>query len=311
MHASTAANPEPAARFLARTANWLIGIYLVVVVALMVTLRVSPGIGLVAVVLAMGIVVVGRGRPFIRDWGPFVVILIAWEGMRDVASAFGQAVQSDSVIAVERALFAGGIPSVEFQRIFFDGTVRLHDYALTTMYASHFVFPLAFAYLLWRGDRRIYYRFVITLLGVSFAAFLTFLLLPVAPPRLAFQYGEALPVTDIMAAVAGSVDWDVPAWMYRNLIGNPVAAFPSMHAAFPFLVLLFLRERSWKWALAWAPVTGAIWFATVYLGHHYVVDVLGGVVFAVVGYLVVKRVMRHDDEGTSLLGWRLQRYRRR
>ena len=291
MHASTAANPEPAARFLARTANWLIGIYLVVVVALMVTLRVSPGIGLVAVVLAMGIVVVGRGRPFIRDWGPFAVILIAWEGMRDVASAFGQAVQSDSVIGVERALFGGHIPTVDLQRAFFNGTAQLHDIVLTLLYVSHFVFPLAFALLLWRRDRRTYYRFVITLMGVSFAAFLTFLVLPVAPPRLAYQYGEALPVVDVMATVSRSVDWDLPAWMYRNLIGNPVAAFPSMHAAFPFLVLLFLRERSWRLALAWLAVTCAIWFATVYLGHHYVVDVLGGVVYGTVGYLVIRRLM--------------------
>lgn len=284
------AEADAAARFLSRTANWFIGAYFVLVVSLMVAFQVSPGWDMVAVLAAMGVVVIGRGQPFIRDWGPFLVILIAWEGMRDVANAFGQAVRSDSVIAVERALFGGVVPSVELQRIFFDGTVRLHDYALTILYASHFVFPLAFAYLLWRGDRRIYYRFVITLLGVSFAAFLTFLLLPVAPPRLAFAYGEALPVTDIMGAVAGSVDWEVPSWMYRNLIGNPVAAFPSMHAGYPFLVLLFLRERSWKWALAWAPVTAAIWFATVYLGHHYVVDVLGGVAFAVVGYLVVKRM---------------------
>jgi len=294
VHASAAANPDAAARFLARTANWLIGIYLVVVVALTVTLRVSPGIGLVAVVLAVAIVVVGRGRPFIRDWGPFVVILIAWEGMRDVASAFGQAVQSDSVIGIERALFGGHVPTLGLQRAFFNGTAQPHDILLTLLYVSHFVFPLAFAFLLWRTDRRTYYRFVITLMGVSFAAFLTFLVLPVAPPRLAYQYGEALQVVDVMETVSRSVDWDLPAWMYRNLIGNPVAAFPSMHAAFPFLVLLFLRERSWKWAAAWAPVTGAIWFATVYLGHHYVVDVLGGVLYGTVGYVVVKRLMRQS-----------------
>lgn len=285
---------DAAARLLARTANWLIGIYFVVVLVLMVILQVSPGWDLFAVLAAMGGVVIGRGRPFVRDWGPFLVILIAWEGMRDVANAFGQSVQSDSVIAVERVLFGGKVPTVEVQRVLFDGTVRLHDVLLTMLYASHFVFPLVFAYLLWRRDRGTYYRFVITLLAVSFAAFFTFLLLPVAPPRWAFQYGEALPVTDIMAAVAGWVPSDVPTWMYSNLIGNPVAAFPSMHAAYPFLVFLFLRERSWKMALAWLPVTGAIWFATVYLGHHYVVDLLGGVAYATVGYVVVRRILPRD-----------------
>jgi cadmium resistance protein CadD (predicted permease) len=31
-------------------------------------------------------------------------------------------------------------------------------------------------------------------------------------------------------------------WAYQNLNGNPVAAFPSLHAAYPILAFLFLRE---------------------------------------------------------------------
>jgi membrane-associated phospholipid phosphatase len=36
----------------------------------------------------------------------------------------------------------------------------------------------------------------------------------------------------------------------------------------------------------------AIWFGTVYLGHHYVLDVLGGIAYAVIAYLWVRRRMR-------------------
>jgi membrane-associated phospholipid phosphatase len=32
----------------------------------------------------------------------------------------------------------------------------------------------------------------------------------------------------------------------------------------------------------------AVWFSFVYLGHHYVVDVLGGIVFAVGAYLFTR-----------------------
>jgi membrane-associated phospholipid phosphatase len=212
--------------------------------------------------------------------------------MRGIANTFGQSVQSDSVIAVERFLFLGHVPTVDLQQAFFQpGHVQLHDVLLTFLYTSHFFFPLAFAFALWLYDRRRYYRFIITLMGVSFAAFLTFFALPVAPPRFAFQYGEALPVADVMASVTQSVGWQGFDWIYRNLVGNPVAAFPSLHAAYPTIVLLFLAERSRRLALAWAPVMCAIWFGTVYLGHHYVVDVLGGIAYAVVGYLWVKRLM--------------------
>lgn len=286
-------SPSSSAATLGRFTTWLIGVYLVAVLFLMVVLRVTPSVDVFAALAGIGALMLGRGWAFIRDWGPFVLIFAAWEAMRGIADAFGQSVQSDSVIAVERFLFFGHVPTVELQRAFFQpGHVQLHDVVLTFLYTSHFFFPLAFAFALWLYDRPRYYRFVITLMGVSFAAFLTFLAMPVAPPRFAFQYGEALPVADVMSTVTQSVGWQGFDWVYRHLVGNPVAAFPSMHAAYPAIVLLFLAERSRRLALAWAPVMCAIWFGTVYLGHHYVVDVIGGVAYAVVGYLWVKRLMR-------------------
>lgn len=231
----------------------------------------------------------GRGIAFIRDWGPFLLIFLAWEAMRGIANQFGQAVQSDSVIAFERALMFGTVPTVELQAALRTaGQISGLDVVMSIIYISHFFFPLALAFLLWWLDRPRYYRFVVTLMLVSFAAFFTFIALPVAPPRFAGQFGQALPVVDVMHEVTRAIDWNGFSWMYRDLVGNPVAAFPSMHAAYPVLVLLFLRESSRLAALAWLPATGLIWFATVYLGHHYVVDLLGGAAYAVAGYFLVR-----------------------
>jgi membrane-associated phospholipid phosphatase len=276
---------------LRRLTNWLLGIYLAAVLILMIALRVSPSVDVFAVLVAIAAVLAGRGWSFVRDWGPFVLIFMAWEAMRGVANSFGQTVQSDSVIAIERLLFAGHVPPVDLQAALHQvGVIQLHDVLLSLVYVSHFFFPLAFAFVLWLKERRTYYRFVATLMAVSFAAFLTFLMVPVAPPRFAYQYGEALPVVDIVHEVAGSAGWQGFSWVYRNLVGNPVAAFPSMHAAYPLLVFLFLWERWRGLALAWLPFVFVVWFATVYLGHHYVVDVLGGALYAVAGYFLVKNL---------------------
>ena len=274
---------------LRRITNWLLGIYLAAVLVLMLALRVTPSVDLFAVLVAIAAILAGRGLSFVRDWGPFVLIFMAWEAMRGVANTFGQAVQSDSVIAIERLLFFGTVPTVDLQHALHQpGTIQLHDVLLSLVYVSHFFFPLAFAFVLWLYERRTYYRFVATLMAVSFAAFLTFLALPVAPPRFAFQYGEALPVVDIVHEVAASGGWQGFSWVYRNLVGNPVAAFPSMHAAYPLLVFLFLLERNRRLAWMWAPFVGVVWFAVTYLGHHYVVDVIGGALYAVAGYFIVK-----------------------
>ena len=78
---------------------------------------------------------------------------------------------------------------------------------------------------------------------------------------------------------------------YHSLNPNQVAAFPSMHAAYPLLGALALWRISRAGAvvaLAWSVL---VWFSVVYLGEHYAVDVLGGIVVAVVTWLVLTRLV--------------------
>ena len=76
----------------------------------------------------------------------------------------------------------------------------------------------------------------------------------------------------------------VPATIYHWLTPNQYAAMPSLHAAYPFLGALFaLRlwgRRAWP-ALAY---TAGVWVSIVYLGEHYIVDIIGGVIFALAAF---------------------------
>ena len=73
---------------------------------------------------------------------------------------------------------------------------------------------------------------------------------------------------------------------------NPVATMPSLHAAFPALVLLVaarhLGARAWPFGVYLALVS----LAAVALGEHYLLDVLAGVALAAVAYAVVYRSPR-------------------
>jgi membrane-associated phospholipid phosphatase len=282
--------PRDAGRGLIRFTNWAIAVYLAVVFITMLALRVTPSVDVFFVFGVVGALLLGRGVAFVRDWGPFLLIFFAWEGMRGVADRLGQAIHSDSVIAIERTLMLGTVPTVELQQALRQsGVISLLDVAMTFVYVSHFFFPLALAFAFWVWDRPRYFRFVTTLMAVSFAAFVTFLLIPVAPPRYAAFFGEDLHVADVMQETLTSLDWSGFSWVYAHLVGNPFAAFPSMHAAYPLLVFLFLWEKWKRAALAWAPFMLTVWFATVYLGHHYVIDVLGGIAYAIVGYFLLRQ----------------------
>ena len=269
---------------------WLLGGYVALILVLMVVRGVymSPDLFIVfALVIA---VVLGRTRLFLRDWLPFAAIFLAWESMRGLADELGTAVHSDDVIAVERFFFFGKVPSVELQAaLHVPGSINLLDLGTTFLYIAHFALPLVVAFAFWIKERTLFYRYLLALMLMSFAAFLCYLLIPVAPPRFAGSFGESLAVTDIARDTFTQLQFaPVTTWLYGSISGNPVAAFPSLHSAYPLLAYLFVRKRwpaaSWI-LLAWSV---AIWFAVVYLGHHYVIDVVAGIVFAIGAYAALQ-----------------------
>ena len=288
-------------RALGRLAAVAIFVYLAFVAYMMILSGtwVTPDLLVIALVLVA--FVIGQGRLFIRDWLPFIFIFLAWEAMRGYADNLGAPVHSDGVIALERLISFGIVPTVELQRLFHraDQATPL-DIATSLVYAAHFVFPLAVAFLFWLRDRALYYRFVGTLMLMALVGFVFYLLVPVAPPRFSGRHGEDLGVADVIADTLHNIGLQTHAdWLYSNINPNDNAAFPSLHAAFPLLALLFVRTRWVPGAWLVGLWTACVWFAIVYLGHHYVVDVLGGALLAVGAYWIVIRLGALD----RLLAW--------
>lgn len=229
----------------------------------------------------------GRFLGFLRDWVPFLVIFLGWEAMRGIATKTGFAPHVSDLAHIETAIFGGHVPTAVLQSVFDVGTLgTVISYAATVVYFGHFVFPLAVGMVLWLVDRVQFVRFSTALLGMAIVAFVIFLLLPTAPPWLAEQDG----VIGGFHRIIGTTLPSAISPYYNQLNPNPVAAFPSLHAAFPFLGFLALRRvyprASWV-ALAWCLL---VWFSVVYLGEHYVVDVVAGVALAGLSWLVMVKV---------------------
>jgi hypothetical protein len=68
---------------------------------------------------------------------------------------------------------------------------------------------------------------------------------------------------------------------------NLVAAMPSLHAAYPTLAFLFARRQFGRPAWLMLLYAIGVWISVVYLADHYVVDVLAGIAYAFVAYLVI------------------------
>jgi membrane-associated phospholipid phosphatase len=280
------------------------GAYLVFLFTAFVVRGIGLGPDAVFLLLAIGFVWRGQRWSFVRDFGPFILLLLSYDAMRGFADDLNASIHYGYPIAVDKALFFGHVPSVELQRWLFDpDSSHWYDYAAALLHMLHFIVPLFFAAIIWQHYSRHYWPFVMSLLLVSYAAFITFLLVPTAPPWLAGRMGE-LPgvalVHDSLPAVAP---------VYLALSPNAVAAMPSLHAAYPWLFLLF-AWRIWGWRAAPVAVyAAAVYFAIIYLGHHYVADVLGGVVYATAAYAIVcspaaGRLAQAAAPLASRFGWR-------
>jgi membrane-associated phospholipid phosphatase len=74
---------------------------------------------------------------------------------------------------------------------------------------------------------------------------------------------------------------------------NVFAAMPSLHSSYPLLVLYYGIRNKLGWLnIVFAFITIGIWFAAVYTSHHYVLDVIAGIVCAFLGIVVFSLLAR-------------------
>lgn len=236
-----------------------------------------PSISLMALLVFAVFLWRARGRAFLLNFAPFVLLLATYESLRGMADTLGLAsLHITDLIAWERTLFGGNIPSYVVQQALTERPYTgIVDILANTLYMSHFIVPVVVAVLLWQYHRSRYWPFLLGLTFLSYSGFLTYVFFPAAPPWWATYYGY-LP--------------DQPVYLTHSVISaenilagaNPVAAMPSLHTAYPMYVSLFCVFVWGRKALPIILLPIGVAFSSLYLGHHYVVDILAGVVYALV-----------------------------
>ncbi len=216
---------------------------------------------------------------------PFVALLLIYESFRGLASHLNSHVNYTLLPTIDKFLFFGHLPTRLLQNVLWHGEVQWYDFIFYLAYMLHFVLPLVLAVFVWKMREKEYWRYVTTYVSVSFAGFLTFLAFPAAPPWMASDRGIIEPIVRISSNVWYALGiHDFPS-VYNKISPNPVAAMPSLHAAYSLLFALFITklfDSRWRW-LAWIyPLL--IWVGTVYQGEHYTIDVIVGVVYALLAY---------------------------
>jgi hypothetical protein len=227
-----------------------------------------------------------------RDWAVFLGLVVLYGIGMDRADDVNGAVHY-SAARIDEAMF-GASPVTWLQDRLWDGSPNLLDYASFFVYMSHFWAVIVVATIMWR--RSMFWEFARPWCLLTAAGALTYLAYPAAPPWYAGHVGEMAHVDRLttiisyqLAGVRPGGNWDGIA--DGGFIGNPFGAVPSLHFAYPVLIAaVFWSHRRLRPLLVTYPL--AMGFALVYLGEHFVFDLIVGGAYAGAAVLLERAIRR-------------------
>ncbi len=124
-------------------------------------------------------------------------------------------------------------------------------------------------------------------LVVNVLGFATWFFYPAAPPWYVDTYGLDTILLDVPMNPARTLRFDAlfGTSFFTGMYGagsNPFGAIPSLHISYPILSVVFaMRLKKLRtFTIVFSSLVG---FAAVYLNHHYLIDVLLGIVDGLVG----------------------------
>lgn len=234
------------------------------------------------------------------DWLPLMAVLLCYDLSRPVREWIGATPHVLPQLDADRWAF-GELPTSALQHPLYDrGVAHWYDYLTFFVYLSHFFVTLAVLAVLWRVSHERFRRYRTLVVSLATAGFVTYILFPAVPPWLAAYEGHIDAVPRTIAEMWGAVGVTPAQAMFENHgeFYNQEAAVPSLHAAYPMLLMLFFWGAGWRARLGLGAYVLAMAFTLVYTGEHYVSDVVlgwlyaGGVVAAVSAMRALRRPLR-------------------
>jgi PAP2 superfamily len=247
----------------------------------------------------------GWFRGVVLEWLPFALILSVYDLLRSQADTLLFSAHVRPQLRADELLFVGRVPTVWLQERLWHGPEHLHwyDYGAWLVYASYFLATYVVAAFLWFFARDLFRRFVAIVVLLAFMGFATYAAFPAAPPWLASEQGALDPTTRSIAVI-----WsEIPVAHFNMFFeegsqySNPVAAVPSLHAAYTLLIALVLWRPAPRWGrVLLAAYPCAMAFALVYTAEHYVVDILLGFLYALIAFWTVTRLAKRVRPSTRV-----------
>jgi len=277
------------------------------VTASLLTNRSYLGWGLF-VIFAILFVPFSRFRSFLLFFVPYAGVWFLFTALRSLADETLWARKINTYVAsFERWLFGGELPTISLQDRWFDPfEPHWYDYFLTFVHWSYFIIPHIVAVRLWQRSNRAFQHYLLAMSLLLTFGLVLYFIVPSNPPWMApesVNSPSAATALRGMEPVAQAIGGGLYSAGYR-VVGesNPIAAMPSIHMAITFLLVFAARQATRAWRLlAWF-YSGLMGLALIYLGEHYVVDVVAGALVTTASWYAAAAWLKARDPASRRRG---------
>ena len=241
-----------------------------------------------------------QSRKLLVGLAPFILFGISYDWMRLFPNYMLNPIDIEPLYNLEKSLFGiidngNCVIPCEYFAIHNNAVA---DFIAGISYLAWVPVPIAFGMYLYIKKRKdIFIYFAWVFLFVNILGYIVWYMHPAAPPWYVMEYGFE-PILETPGNMAGLSRFDellgIP--IYASIYGrnaNIFAALPSLHSAYLIVVFFYaIKGKCGKAVIATAAIFMlGIWFTAVYTAHHYIIDVILGIVCAIVGILLFEYVL--------------------
>lgn len=246
-------------------------------------LRIGVAIGCAAVLCLVSKrrPVEGSGLFMLREMLPFLLCILVYTNLHDTIGFVNPNDIHDTLLALD-VWFFGIEPTLWAEQFYSRQRTEIFQF----LYMSFAVIAPAVPLVLLFQKRFLEFRRVsLSIILCFYLGYILYLIFPAAPPRivLASEFRKNLGGDPFFVSRAAN-------GVLAFLPTDSRAAFPSLHAAVSLLALIW----AWRYARALLvvllPMTIGLWVSTIYLRHHFVVDLLAGFALTPAAYWLAPRL---------------------
>lgn len=237
-------------------------------------------------------------RKLVSAFFIFIIYWVIYDSMRVFPNYEFNTIYIEEPYLLEKELFG-----IELN----DQLVTPNEYFLTNnsafldvlsgfFYINWVPIPLLFALYLFYKNKELLIQFLAAFLFINLLGFIVYYSYPAAPPWYFHEYGTQV-IYNTPGNAAGLLRFDsfFGIDVFRSLYeknANVFAAMPSLHSAYPIIVLFFgIKQKLRLGIIIFALFLMGIWFAAVYSFHHYIIDILAGTICALTGLFIFEKII--------------------